>query len=915
MGIKGVQSGTFWLGVAGVALILGGIVSILAANWATIPFGLQVTLALLPLGILLPAVWKYSRTTVSREDVEEVLGTAWAGSVVCAVALLARVLQLPSDGFAFCVTMIVLLSAVTWRLRSVAALFLQVIFLFALCAGDIPERFAISEDLKRFVVLGIGGSFVAPRMLTCFRLSGCRGWWVRWIATGVVLFYFEILLLLLAEILGVRPLGVLVLGNSLLQVLWMWLEQGENACQKSLTFCGTLTVGFLLLGARFDLPDGWPYGIAFMVVLLLLYRWVLFSNAMVLLLVPLTLCFGHLGVTGDCIVLFGSMILLFVGLMRGSRYIANSALVYLLVMSFLLFENYAAKLMLTGVIFVIGGSLLLVLNCMFARLRTWVCQRFHAMNQDVALPEIGIFPKPLCSRIRKGLLIGSLLIAVLQVIVPGWLLLKYVLVMTYGEVFPVAVTVGDPRDLLAGKYVQLTPNALPEALKDLPRDYLRYYCDERYAARIEDAVAQGAHFAQLNVRLWRGTALAEALLIEGMPAYDYIMQEEVKINRTAHHAIRMRLSLQALAEISSFCSPRDICKDEMSTYFPNFSGLNGVWSAVLANLNMPYHANDLPHPIWMDLWLADADLPPEAFVPQTMRQQNDHLFDAYDFDKNVLLPAFTGVPKTLPRGTHSFAEVAAVYYRILKESANWRFKDRYFTVKPPQNAAEAKAIFEGMCAAATSEWFIFAEDGGLPEGFPWDLPQERIVVISPLPPPEGVAWVKMVPSRSALEPLPKRCVGWMLNGPVRDRSGEILRKQQLGCDSSSFVPQMKTLWERIASPETDLQCAENLATLKALLCLMADYLETVCPHRQSAEVQADIQQVEAWLALSEKAAYYADAEDVESYQQWHFRRYGFRAELSDLPIRNTWCQQVALSKLAAMIERIVACEEGQQPEI
>lgn len=111
---------------------------------------------------------------------------------------------------------------------------------------------------------------------------------------------------------------------------------------------------------------------------------------------------------------------------------------------------------------------------------------------------------------------------VAQAAVPGWMLVKHHLILTRGERFVLPVTLGDPRDLFMGHYARLrvAEDALPEALRDVPDNYLRYYCDQRYARQIDRSVASLR--GELTVRLWRGSALAEGLTIAGLPAHEYL---------------------------------------------------------------------------------------------------------------------------------------------------------------------------------------------------------------------------------------------------------------------------------------------------------------------------------------------------------------------------------------------------------
>ncbi len=108
-----------------------------------------------------------------------------------------------------------------------------------------------------------------------------------------------------------------------------------------------------------------------------------------------------------------------------------------------------------------------------------------------------------------------------QALVPAWMLLKHHLILTKGEKVTVSVTYYDPRDLFMGHYVQLSVNGKkPDALYGIPQNYLRYYCDQRYAKALDSGIRNGK--AELDVRVWRGSALAEELRIDGMPAYEYV---------------------------------------------------------------------------------------------------------------------------------------------------------------------------------------------------------------------------------------------------------------------------------------------------------------------------------------------------------------------------------------------------------
>ncbi len=124
---------------------------------------------------------------------------------------------------------------------------------------------------------------------------------------------------------------------------------------------------------------------------------------------------------------------------------------------------------------------------------------------------------------RRKLLIAFIGLGLLaQLLVPVWMLLKHHLILTRGEKVTIDVTFYDPRDLFMGHYVQLSTTQNVPQLEGVPRNYLRYYCDQRYAKALDRGVRMGK--AELDVRVWRGNALAEALRIDGMPAYTYVEQ-------------------------------------------------------------------------------------------------------------------------------------------------------------------------------------------------------------------------------------------------------------------------------------------------------------------------------------------------------------------------------------------------------
>ena len=894
--------GMFWLGIAGVSLMLGGIISILAANWVHVPFVAQVCLALAPLAISLVGVWCYQRKGEPRDDVEEVLGTAWAGSVLCAVALLARVLQLPSDAFAFCATMVVLLAAVTWRLRSVMASLVQLGFLFALFGRDVPSFLGFPDEVCSFTVLLMGGALTAPRLWANCHLTGVRGVFAKAVAVIALYSYATALVARTIDFLDVSRYfpGILLTLFSGFAAVWFWLEQRVTSWKRPLSLFGILVVGSFVLFSGSDYLMMWPFGVVVLIGLACMWRWVVRSNAVLLCLVPLVCLCREWEVWGDGLIVLGISAIMVVGLVRGSRLVANTALVFLLIFCSSIIVQYDAKLMLLGLLFVVSGLLLSVLNRYFSRLSGWVNQRYPALCETVYLRPFPTLPVRFTIHCKALLLRLSLVVILAQLIVPGWLLVKRHLILTQGEVVELKVSVLDPRDLFAGKYVRLLASETPEALKGVSQNYLRYYCDERYAAAFERALTATSTSALLRVRVWRGSALAEALLIGGLPAYEYVQQaKEVKPSLADFGEMRIAYALEACRDVGVIVSPELFRAELKGSHVPFFLGMDAVWQRVLAELQMD-PIGRVPHALWMDQWLANKPLPPEAFPVLPPRQVKRHLEALRDmYNMRWLLPAFTGLPKTLPPRDQSFAEVAAVYYRVLREKVpSWHFDDLYFTQQPPRDETEAMAIWTAMDAAcSTSEWLIVAPADALPEGFPWTLPAERIWVVSATPPSAKVNWLKLFPDVASFEAEEEKtlsaianCKGWMVNATLSDW-------ERLPSDEAALRKHLSHVWQvlKVRGAKADLK--ELYAFLRAMRQFVLMQSQTANP-----QVAADLEQLDTWLTIVQKRIVFETAEDGETYQQWHLLHYGHLPTAADLTL-SPWQTQIPLDALRALIQR------------
>lgn len=137
-GEKNLKRWSFYLlGLLGALLIGAGIITLLASNWAWIPRWCQTLIALIPLVVTGAfAVWSREKEWGKHPEMLDVLSVFWAASVFEAVALVARIYQLPSDHLAFLCTSTVLLIPVVYATRGTAVLLAYLIASFAtVCAS------------------------------------------------------------------------------------------------------------------------------------------------------------------------------------------------------------------------------------------------------------------------------------------------------------------------------------------------------------------------------------------------------------------------------------------------------------------------------------------------------------------------------------------------------------------------------------------------------------------------------------------------------------------------------------------------------------------------------------------------------------------------------------------------------------
>lgn len=921
--------GMFWLGSAGVSLVIGGIITILAANWSSIPFFVQILLALTPLACSLGgAYWYHKRSAPSRLDIEEVLGDAWAGSVLCAVALLARVLQLSSDSIAFCITMYLLLSAVTLRLRSLAALLMQFGFLIAtvICVND-TYPLPTTPFLLPFLLFA--WPLMLPRILEIHHSNDMRGAWGRYFIAICTLIYAHLVLFYCFErydFLSSRHhllLHFLLAGCMFIFALWG--KRDDLLRRHPLTSLSLILFGIMGIACLFEPSSCWWLGLIVLVPLLVAYRWSLHSEGILLFTFPLIQLSHLLGPLSDVGIIAGFSIILTIGLLRNSRLIANFSLVMLLGIAFSLMAEYEASLMKLGIIFVIFGILLLLLNLFFARISQTIRTRFPTLQAPVYLPKLPTLSDDIHSRLRLLCAVIILLCCGAQALVPGWLLLKRHLILTQGERIELTVTSYDPRDLFAGKYIRLQCNNLPDQLENVPKNYLRYYCDERDAQHYERELRK--RNMTLVVRLWRGSALAEALLVDNIPAHLYIQQIDSSYV-TSPTSVGLNLQVAATVTLGGLLTKQTIDFFEApfhqgERFIPCFVNFYPLWNTFLKKMNIARTPADLPHPIWWDRWLSGEALPPEAFEPLVPMEQNR--YDTPYFDAATYChPVFMGLPSSLAATPHTYAELAAGYYAILKDKV-WRstrsdekakpiYKAVYLP-RPPKDQAEAKDIFTALdLNLHYDRCLIFADRIPLPEGFPWDLHTDKLIVVTSSAPQKDIPWIQALPQDAPLKDpqvsttdTSHAPIGWMWTADPADLDVAFVGLYQQITPNS--IAKLREALQKTNGFNPKNQKPETIC--KDLLIARTELLS----RRETSPLPTDandLQQLEAWLTQHLCATIFQEARSLDDYRQWHLRSFGTIPEVKDLPIHKDILCNLPAETVQAILTRALSTVDCAQ---
>lgn len=327
---------------------------------------------------------------------------------------------------------------------------------------------------------------------------------------------------------------------------------------------------------------------------------------------------------------------------------------------------------------------------------------------------------------------------VAQAVVPGWMLLHRHLILTRGERVEFPVRFHDPRDLLMGHYVQLQANDFPPALQGVPKNYLRYYCDQRYA-KAADAGTFGNPEATLVVRVWRGAALAEALRLEGLPAEVYMARAMTERPRPKPQREQWRYIL----------FPEALPRVLYGGY--DWIGALNPKAGNVTHVRLPVDRAAFAR--LLHLALNDgksSPLPPreETAICDRMRQAK-HALAAHNL--TGVLPLFQGFGFPCDRPLDRQADI---HYLALTRAFGLTPSDRIAFEGPASGPMVSPELLKPLFAHFPHARLLL-HGNTMPEGID---PAKVVLLPAPdsPPPPKGAQWLA---SGEAPKPLPEECLG------------------------------------------------------------------------------------------------------------------------------------------------------------
>lgn len=384
--------GTLWLGTAGAALMVAGMVALLAANWHKVPLWAQVALALTPLVAgWVGYAWLRLRKVESL-GAQEVVGTVWAGGVVCALALLGRALQLSSTQFSFCLTVAVLLLPVVYAVRSTFAWVACYAFLLSTMVTVYP-RIDLCHTLGRFghVLLLLGGiALLAPRLAWAWRTSGGYARMQRMLAAALFIPTAVVVSFWLSRFgknlffshWSEADLFLFLAGMALTLLLGTLVEGGMAAAKGrplsrmgGICFVVAMFVAYLVRdGGKASLEGALPAGalaVALAVALVVTRRWTLRHEGIFLLLYPIFLFpgMGNLPLLNLALTMAVGAAAIVRGVRQGERADANEGLLVTLGVAVLFFGTSSLGLPAIAGALLVGGLAMVALNLLLSRVK------------------------------------------------------------------------------------------------------------------------------------------------------------------------------------------------------------------------------------------------------------------------------------------------------------------------------------------------------------------------------------------------------------------------------------------------------------------------------------------------------------------------------------------------------------------